>query len=48
MAQSKDVGNLQAQTQKISNKGGGGEVKILIQKALKLFLYPIFIALYLF
>lgn len=24
MAQSKDVGNLQAQTQKISNKGGGG------------------------
>lgn len=47
MAQSKDVGNLQAQTQKISNKGGGG-VNILIQKALKLFLYPIFIALYLF
>ena len=47
MAQSGDVGHLQAQTQKISNKGGGG-VKILIQKALKLFLYPIFIALYLF
>lgn len=47
MAQSGDVGRLQAQTQKISNKGGGG-VKILIQKALKLFLYPIFIALYLF
>ena len=37
MAQSGDVGHLQAQTQKISNKGGGG-VKILIQKALKLFL----------
>lgn len=49
MAQSRDVGHLQAQTQKISNKGGGGgESKILIQKALKLFLYPIFIALYLF
>lgn len=46
MAQSGDVGHLQAQTQKISNKGGG--VNILIQKALKLFLYPIFIALYLF
>lgn len=47
MAQSGDVGHLQAQTQKISNKGGGG-VNILIQKALKLFLYPILIALYLF
>lgn len=40
MAQSGDVGHLQAQTQKISNKGRGGGVKILIQKALKLFLYP--------
>lgn len=32
MAQSKDVGNLQAQTQKISNKGGGGKSKFWFRK----------------
>ena len=39
MAQSKDVGHLQAQTQKISNKGGGG-VKFWFRKHLNCFCIP--------
>lgn len=51
MAQSGSLGmwvTYRHRPRKFLIREGGGEVKILIQKALKLFLYPIFIALYLF
>lgn len=47
IAQSGDVGHLQAQTQKISNKGGEGSQNFDSESTKTVFV-PIFIALYLF
>lgn len=48
MAQSKDVGHLQAQTQKISNKGRVGGSQNFDSESTKTVFVPIFIASYLF